>query len=126
VKLTSLRCLACGACQAGAPGGRFGSLDLANRHAACIEAQNLVVESVEPRLPLGDQLRFETAGPIARHRNLDLAILGQNRLRTRPVAAVAFAAACRIALLVAEMVGQLRPERSLDQRDGRSAPPRAV
>src|SRR4029077_546297 len=32
------------------------------------------------------------------------------------VAAVAFAAACRIALLVAEMVGQLRPERALDQR----------
>src|SRR6202008_3504203 len=73
------------------------ALDLPNRHAACIEAQNLVVEPVEPRLPLGDQLRFETAGPIARHRNLDFAILGQDRLRTRPVGAVAFAAACRIA-----------------------------
>jgi hypothetical protein len=92
------------------------ALDLPNRHAACIEAQNLVVEPVEPRLPLGDQLRFETAGPIAWHRNLDFAILGQHRLRTRTVAAVAFAATCRIALLVAEMVGQLRPERALDQR----------
>src|SRR6516165_10451089 len=92
------------------------ALDLPNRHAACIEAQNLVVEPVEPRLPLGDQLRFETAGPIAWHRNLDFAILGQHRLRTRTVAAVAFAAACRIALLVAEVVGQLRPERALDQR----------
>jgi hypothetical protein len=68
------------------------------------------------RLRLCDQLRFETAGPIARYRNLDLAILGQDRLRARSVAAIAFATACRIALLIAEMVGQLRPKRTLDQR----------
>src|SRR5579864_7910897 len=99
-------------------GVEFGqvALDLSHRHAAGIEAQNLVVEPGEMRLALGDQLRLEAAGTIARHRNLDLAILGQERLRARPVAAVAFAASCKIALLIAEMLGQLRSQRSLDQR----------
>ena len=99
-------------------GVEFGqvALDLAHRHAAGVEAQNLVVETGEVRLAFGDQLRLEGAGPIARHRNLDLAILGQERLRACPVAAVAFAASCRIALLIAEMLGQLRSQRSLDQR----------
>jgi hypothetical protein len=64
------------------------ALDLAHRHAAGVQAENLVVETVEARLPLGDELRLEAAGPVARHRNLDLAILGQDRLRARPVAAV--------------------------------------
>jgi len=57
------------------------ALDLPHRHAAGVEAQNLVVETVEVRLALGDQLRLEAAGPVARDRNLDLAILGQDRLR---------------------------------------------
>jgi hypothetical protein len=56
------------------------TLDLADRHAAGIQAQDLVVEAVEPGLALGDELRFETAGAVARHRNLDLAVLGQDRL----------------------------------------------
>jgi hypothetical protein len=38
------------------------TLDLAHRHAAGVEAQNLVVEAVEVRLALGDQLRLEAAG----------------------------------------------------------------
>src|SRR5580704_5431617 len=88
----------------------FGQVawDLSHRHAAGIEAQNLVVETGEMRLAFGDQLRLEAADTIARHRNFDLAILGQERLRARPVAAVAFAASCRIALLIAEVLGQLR------------------
>src|SRR6202034_496572 len=99
-------------------GVKFGqvALDLPHRHAARIEAQYLFVEALEPGLPLGDQLRLETAGAIARHRYLDLAIFGQYPLRTLPVTAVAFAPACRIALLVAEMFGQFRPKRALYQR----------
>ena len=50
------------------------------------------------------------------HRNVDLAILGQDRLCARSVAAVAAAAARRIAFLVAQVLGQLGPERPLDQR----------
>ena len=92
------------------------ALNFANCHAAGVEAQNLVVETGEVRLAFGDQLRLEAARPIARHRNLDFAILGQHRLRAHPVAAVALAASCRIALLIAEMLGQLRSKRSLDQR----------
>ena len=91
------------------------ALDLPHRHAAGIQAQDLVIEAIEPGLPLGDQLRLEAAGAIARHGNLDLAILRQDRLRARPVAAVAGAPAGGIALLVAQMLGQLGPKRSLDQ-----------
>ena len=74
-------------------------LDLAHRHAAGIQAQDLVVEAVEPRLALGDELRFETAGAVARYGNLDLAVLGQDRLAAAPVAAIARSAAGRIAPL---------------------------
>lgn len=65
---------------------------------------------------LGDQLRFEAACPIARHCNIDLAILGEDRLRAGAVAAVAAAAAGGIALLITQMFGQLRSERPFDQR----------
>ncbi len=92
------------------------ALDLPHRHAAGVEAQNLVVEAVEPPLALGDQLRLEAARPVARHRNLDLAVLGEDRLRARAVAAVAAAAAGRITLLVTQVFGQLHSERALDQR----------
>ena len=92
------------------------ALDLANRHAAPVEAQDLVVEAAEPPLALRDQLRLEAAGPVARDLDVDLAVLGQDRLRARAVAAVAAAAARRVALLVAQMRRQLRPERTLDQR----------
>ena len=92
------------------------TLDLAHRHAARVEAQNLAVEAIEPGLALGDQLRLEAADAVAWHRNVDLAILGQDRLCARSVAAVAAAAARRIAFLVAQVLGQLGPERPLDQR----------
>ena len=61
------------------------ALDLAHRHAAGVEARDLVVEAVEAGLALGDQLRLEAAGAVARHRDLDLAVLGQHRLRLVPL-----------------------------------------
>jgi hypothetical protein len=67
-------------------------------------------------LALGDQLRLEAASAIARHRDLDLAVFGQDGLRADPIAAVAPATSCGIALLIAEMLGQLRSQRTLDQR----------
>jgi hypothetical protein len=75
------------------------ALDLADCHATRIEAQDLVVETVEPRLSFRDQLRLEAANAVARDGNLDLAIVGQDRLRTRPIAAVATASTVGIALL---------------------------
>src|ERR1700730_4711965 len=75
-----------------------------------------VRDELEPRLALGDQQRLEAAGPVARDRDVDLAIIGQDRLRAGAVAAVAAATAGWIALLVAEMLAQLRSQRPLDQR----------
>src|SRR3954468_18930809 len=91
-------------------------LDLAHRHAARVEAQDFVVEAVEPRLALSDQQRLENAGPVAGHRDVDLAVLGQDRLRAGPVTAIAAAAAGRVPLLVAKMIAQLRTKRPLNQR----------
>ncbi|MGY3695838.1 hypothetical protein ACVIGA_005918 [Bradyrhizobium sp. USDA 3240] len=67
-------------------------------------------------LALGDELRFETAGAVARYGNLDLAVLGQDRLAAGAIAAVARPSTARIALLIAEMFAQLGGERALDQR----------
>ena len=64
------------------------ALDLANRHAAGVEAQNLIVEPVEPGLAFRDQLRSQFS-LVARNRNSNLAPLRQKRLRTCPIAAVA-------------------------------------
>jgi hypothetical protein len=92
------------------------ALDLANRHAPRVEAENLLVKAVEPCLALGDQQWLEAAGPVARGRDVDLAIIGQDRLRAGAVAAVAAATTDWIALLVAKMLAQLRPQRALNQR----------
>lgn len=67
-------------------------------------------------LALGNKLGLETAGAIARDRQTDLAILGQDGLGPRAVAAVAAAAPSRIALFVTEMIGKLGAQRPLDQR----------
>ena len=79
------------------------ALDLADRHAARVEAEEYLVKAVEPGLALGDQQRLQAAGPVARHRDVDPTIIGQDGLRAGAVAAVAAAAAGQIALLVAEM-----------------------
>jgi hypothetical protein len=91
------------------------ALNLAHRHAARVKAQNLLIKAVKARLSFGDQLRFEAPSAIARHRNLDLAILGQNRLRAGPVAAVTGPAPGRIAFLITEVLAQFGPERALNQ-----------
>src|SRR5262245_13615189 len=92
------------------------ALDLPHRHAARVEAQNLVVKTIEPGLMLANELRLKATGPVARHRNLDLAVFGQYRLGTGAIAAVAAAAAGRIAFLVAQMLGQLSSQRPFNQR----------
>ena len=91
------------------------TLDLTHRHATRVKAQNLVIEAIEAGLVFTDQLRLEAAGAVARDGDLDLAILGQNRLRTGPVTAVTAAATGRVALLVAQVPSQLGAQRALDQ-----------
>jgi hypothetical protein len=92
------------------------ALDLADCHATRIEAQDLVVDTVEPRLSFRDQLRLEAANAVARDGNLDLAIVGQDRLRTRPIAAVATASTVGIALFISQVLSEFCAERPLDQR----------
>jgi hypothetical protein len=90
-------------------------LDLSHRHTARIEAQDLVVEPLEPRLALGDELRLEAAGAVAGHRKVEFAVPGQDRLRAGPVAAVSAATTGRITLLIAQVTSQLSPESPFDQ-----------
>ena len=67
-------------------------------------------------LALGHDLRIEGAVAVARHLEIDRAILSQHGLGIAAVAMIVAAAAGRVALLVAEVVGQLRPERPFQQR----------
>ena len=64
-------------------------LHLAHRQAAGIQRDHLVVEARQPPLMLGDQLRLEGAGPIARHRQRQRPGVGLDRLRTRAIAVIA-------------------------------------
>ena len=61
------------------------ALDLAHRHAAGVQRDDLVVEAVEAGLALGHDLRLEGAVAIARHVDLDRAVLGQHRLGMLPL-----------------------------------------
>jgi len=92
------------------------TLDLANRHAARVKAQNLVIEAIKSgsdlwRSAAARSCRRGRGGPQSRSRHL-----AQNRLRAGAVAAVATAAASRVASLIAKMLCQLGSQRALDQR----------
>jgi hypothetical protein len=91
------------------------SLDLANREAPGIEADDPIVEPMEPGLPFGDDLRLKAAIAVARHRDLDRSVIADHGLARIPVAAVAAAAAGRVALLVSQMLAQFGAERPFQQ-----------
>ena len=70
--------------------------------------EDLVVEPRKPALALGDQLRVETGLPVARHRQLDLAGVGDDRLFAVAVTPVA-------RLLAGEMMVHLGIENPFGQ-----------
>src|SRR5712692_7098104 len=90
-------------------------LDLANRQTPGIEADDPIVETVEPGLPLGDNLRLEAAVAVARYRELDRAVVAEHRFARMAVAAVSAASAGRVALLVPQMLAQLGTQCALQQ-----------
>src|SRR3954452_22122898 len=90
-------------------------LDLAHRQPAGIQADDPIIKAVQPGLPFGDDLRLEAAVAVARHGDLDRAVLANHRLARITVAAVAAAAAGRVALLIAEVLAQLSAERPFEQ-----------
>jgi hypothetical protein len=90
--------------------------DVAHAHPPRVERDDLVVEPVEPRLALGNQARLEAALPVARHRDLQQALLDPQRLAAHAVAPVRLHGRRLLPVLVAEMLGQLGPEHALHQR----------
>ena len=80
-----------------------------------VEREDLLVEPDEAALALADDLRLEAAVAIAGRVDRHLAVLGDQRLRRRPVARVAGAAGRLLMRLVADVVGQLDLHRPLHQ-----------
>src|SRR5690349_10933228 len=75
-----------------------------------MKADDSIIETIEPRLPLGDNLRLKAAVAVARNRDLDRPILTHHGLARIAVAAVAAAAPVRGAFLVSQMIAQLGAE----------------
>ena len=90
-------------------------LDVAGREPAAVQREDLVVEPLEAALALSDDLRFEAPVAIPRSVDRHLSLLGNQRLRRRPVTRVAPATGRLVMGLVAEMVGQLDLHRPLHQ-----------
>jgi len=93
-------------------------LDLAHRHAARIQRQDLVVEPCPTGLVLGDQLRLEAAVAIARDLEWQLAELALERLAAASVAGVAGCVGDRLVLVVTEVLGHLCIQCPLHQQLG--------
>ena len=88
------------------------ALDLAHGHAAGVHRHDLVVEARQPPAILGDQLRIEGRQPVARHRDRQLAAVGEQRLAAIAVAAVG----TTLGGLAIQMVVHLGVQRPLRQR----------
>jgi hypothetical protein len=87
------------------------ALDLPHAHAARVHRHDLVVEAGKAPLIALDQLRIERSFPIARNANVDLRVLGQDRLRRVAVATVRTALRC----FALQMIVQFGVENPLRQ-----------
>ena len=84
-----------------------------------IQRDDHVVQAAgDPPGPLGHQHRLEAAGPVPRHRQAHRADPGLHRLGDRAIAVVPVAAAAAgpVAVLIAQMRGQLGLQRPLQHR----------
>jgi hypothetical protein len=90
-------------------------LDIPRRHTPRVERQDLVVKPLKTPLTLADDLRREAPIPIARRVDSDLSVLGDQRLRRRPVARVPRPAGRLLMAVIADMIGQLDLQRPLHQ-----------
>lgn len=92
--------------------------DVPSGETSGVEVHDVLVEPLEPAGVLRDELRLEAAVAIPRDVKLNGADVGQDRLRAGAVAVVARPSPSRVARLVAEMVGELLGQASLDQTLG--------
>src|ERR1700693_1693590 len=83
--------------------------DLAGAHAAGVHRDDLVVETREPALVLGDQLRIEAGLAVARHLQLDRPGVGDDALPAVAVTPVA-------GLLATQMMVHLGVQHPFGQR----------
>src|SRR6202007_56212 len=83
--------------------------DLAGAHAAGVHRNDFVVEAREAPLIFRDQLRVETCLAVARHRQLDLAGVGDDGLLAIAISTVAW-------LLAGKMMVHLSVEHPFRQR----------
>jgi hypothetical protein len=90
--------------------------DLAGRQPLRGQRDHQFINPREPALPFLDDPRLERRLPVARHVDLDLADLGQDRLRAAAVTRVAAVATFRRVPGVAEVVLHLHLERRLQHR----------
>jgi hypothetical protein len=97
--------------------------DLTGRQALGRQRDHQLVDAGEPRLPLRNDLRLERALTVPGHRDLDLADLGQHRLRRRAVARVAPITSFGRVPRIAEMVLHLDLKRRLGQTGQKPARP---
>src|SRR5947209_9030674 len=85
-------------------------LDLATRQTPGIKAYVPIIETIQARPSLADNLRLKAAVAVARNRDLDHPVLAHHRLARIAVAAVAAAAPVRGAFLVSQVLAQLGAE----------------
>ena len=90
-------------------------LHLAGRHAPDVQGQDLVVEARQPDLALADELGLELAVAVAGDVDLELAVAVDDPLGGLAVAGVTGAVALRRVSLLAEVIGHLGVQGTLDQ-----------
>jgi hypothetical protein len=90
-------------------------LDVAGRHPAGVEREDLLVEAVEGAAVFGHDPRLEAALTVARQLDRDRSVRCAQRLRRRPVAPVRLPLRRLRARRIAEMLLQLGAGRPLDQ-----------
>ena len=91
---------------------------VARRQSPGVEREDLVVEPLKAALAFADDLRLKAAVTVAGRVDLDLPVLGDQRLRCRAVARVPRAAGRLLVRLVADVVGQLDLHRALHEALG--------
>jgi hypothetical protein len=93
-------------------------LDIADAHAAGVEAEDPVVQPGQSGLALGHQLGLKAPGAIARGLDVHRAQLGLQGLGRTPIADVAPPSRRPLAGRVAQVLGQLGTQRRLDHPAG--------
>ncbi|AKO97718.1 hypothetical protein MALG_02554 [Marinovum algicola DG 898] len=93
------------------------SLDIPHRQPGGIEPDDLVIYPVDPGLALLHQFGLEAAVAVAGHRHRHLSVLPLQHLGRGAVPAVALTRWNLLALLIAQMRGQLGAQHPLHQLD---------